>query len=62
MSIYESPTGTGKSYATIAGIMTYLSDEKSGKTIKENQKFDTASDLPDWFNDFEIKGDIKKSA
>lgn len=52
VTLLESPTGTGKSYAIIEGLMNYLKDLKNDQVILPEQKLVGAKgcdDLPDWF-------------
>ncbi|CAD8136996.1 unnamed protein product [Paramecium pentaurelia] len=54
VSIFESPTGTGKSYALIEGALNYLDDIKSNTLIKVKQKCQIDNDMPDWFNEPDV--------
>ncbi|KAM3144710.1 hypothetical protein pb186bvf_003019 [Paramecium bursaria] len=48
--IFESPTGTGKSKASIIGCLSYLQDHQNKQLPKKIQIIEEGfEDLPDWF-------------
>jgi Rad3-related DNA helicase len=65
VSIFESPTGSGKSFAIIVGVLGWMEDSRNGAVIRSNIPKPVVSQLPNWFVEYEeeynppIGGDSK---